>query len=282
MLSLAHNRIVSIAIFLTWLAIAMPAFGIIVHSDSGQPTDRPGDSVMGRWGSNASCVAIAPDLVITTRHQGGGRNTSVEIGGKSYAVQQVYDHATADLRIVKLAGADLTDFVDIYNVKKEIGSDFVIGGFGNGRGAELQKAGQPYGYKWDNTGNNTLRWGTNNVDGVSSMAFDLIKADFDALAAAGATAFESAIANHDSGGGWFIKVDGRWKLAGLSHGVAKSGSSTFDKLNTMTAVRLSSYTDWIHTGRQTMSLAPLPIVPEPATVLLVASGALLLARRSKK
>ncbi len=51
--------------------------------------DHPSDKVVGKWGYNSSCVAIGPDLVITTKHQKGGVGTKVSIDGRQYTVQNV-------------------------------------------------------------------------------------------------------------------------------------------------------------------------------------------------
>ena len=91
-------------------------------------------------------------------------------------------------------------------------------------------------------------------------------ADFDDLSQSLPTGYECIVAVHDSGGGWFIKEGGVWKVAGLSRAVephyeeghegdpayilleswfrdrsnpALSDADVFD------AVRISSYAQWI-------------------------------------
>ena len=68
------------------LLIAVPAPGVITHPlDPGDPggpdnapTFTPYNGIVGRWRTNASCVAIgmpgwtATNYVLTTVHQGGG------------------------------------------------------------------------------------------------------------------------------------------------------------------------------------------------------------------
>src|SRR3989304_9329776 len=99
---------------LVLLHAAIPAQAIILHPE-GEPnlaawTDRPDDDVVGRWGSNASCVAIARNCIVTTHHQGGGASTSVQIAGVTYSIAQIWNHPTADLRLVRLFGANLAAF----------------------------------------------------------------------------------------------------------------------------------------------------------------------------
>jgi hypothetical protein len=205
------------------------ALSIVLHPD-GEPnlttwTDRPDLNVIGRWGSNASCVAIASNCVITVRHSGGGAGTQVKIGGRTYTVAETWNCGTADLRLARLYGANLTSFVGPYENTDEASKETVIGGYGDGRGAILTASGVTYGYEWDNSTNTTLRLGTNKIDGTAnnstlgSFTSDIIYADFDGLNEGQATIYEGASADHDSGGGWFIKVGNTWKVAGLSRAV---------------------------------------------------------------
>jgi len=272
-----QNPIYALAItaFLFWAA--QPTFGLILHLE-GEPnlmswTDRPPEDVIGRWGSNASCVVIGPNYVITTRHQGGNLNTPVKIGGVTYTISQIWDHNTADLRIAKLSDANLPNFVGVYGNTNEVSKSIVIGGYGVGRGELLQKDGITYGYRWDNAGNTTLRIGTNKIQAtindsaLGKFTSDIIIADFDGLNEGWSTTYESAPAGYDSGGGWFIKTGGRWKVAGLPRAVgvhfeegheddpnyAIYNETWFrDRADPnirlpdyLDAVRISSYTQWI-------------------------------------
>jgi hypothetical protein len=254
-----------------------PALCVVLHPD-GEPnlltwTDRPDPNVIGRWGSNASCVAVSSNCVITVRHAGGDTGTLVRIGGKTYTIAQIWNHSTADLRLIKLNGANLANFVDIYESTDEIGKEIVIGGFGDGRAALLKTSGITYGYKWDNSANTTLRLGTNRVGNteddstLGSLTSDIIIADFDGLGEGLSTLYEGAVADHDSGGGWFIKVGGVWQVAGLARAVevhyaqGHEGDPNYIIYNQswfrnrdnpdvphpdyLDAVRLSSYAAWI-------------------------------------
>src|SRR6478752_896170 len=60
---------------------------------------RPAGDVVGQWSTNSSCVAIRPNYVLTTRHQGGGVGTSVTFGGTQYVVAEEIPVGNADLRI---------------------------------------------------------------------------------------------------------------------------------------------------------------------------------------
>jgi hypothetical protein len=261
--------------FLFWAAGS--ALGVVLHPD-GEPnlvtwTDRPASDVVGRWGNNASCVAVSSNCVITVRHAGGGTSTPVNIGGKTYTIAQIWNHSTADLRLIKLNGANLANFVDIYEDTNEVGKDTIMGGYGKGRGAILQNSGVTYGYQWDTAGNITFRLGTNKIQDtqddstLAGYTSDIIIADFDGLGEAEATTYECAVASFDSGGGWFIKVGGVWQVAGLSRAVevhyqqGHEGDPNFilweswfrdrDDPNVLApdyldAVRLSSYAQWLY------------------------------------
>jgi len=252
------------------------AFGIVWHPD-GEPnlvtwTNRPCEDAIGRWGNRGSCVAVSSNSVITTRHQGGGIDTQVEIGGETYTITNIWDCGTADLRVVKLYGANLIDFVGIYEDTNEIGKDIVIGGYGDGRGGLLQTWDITYGYLWDNFSNTTLRLGTNKINDtqndstLGSFTSDIIIADFDGLNEGASTGYECTAADHDSGGGWFIKTNDTWKVAGLSRAVGvhfeeghygdpnyilyEAWFRSRDNPNTpqpdyLDAVRVSSYATWI-------------------------------------
>src|SRR4051794_11967160 len=84
------------------------ARGVVLHTgDTGVPAgSRPADAVAGRWFNNASCVAIAPDYLITTRHQLGGVGTSVEFAGVPYLVAEQTPLGTADLRVCRITKPD--------------------------------------------------------------------------------------------------------------------------------------------------------------------------------
>ena len=266
------------------LIINSPAVAMVLHPDGEPPTswsDKPSDNILGRWGSSGSCVAIAPNYVITTRHQGGGVGTTVVIGGNSYTVSQVWNHTAADIRVAKLAGANLTEYAGLYSATDEIGKEIVLGGYGKGRGDDLTNgSGTVYGYSWAGDNNQTLRWGTNTIDSSvvkSNLGFtsDTLRADFDKLTLG--TDYEAAPAEWDSGGGWFVKVGDQWQVVALNAYVEHEGETWF--LNTQGVVdpdmfwgiRVNAYSSWINS-----------IIPEPATLLLLSiGGAFGLIRRRK-
>ena len=234
------------------------ALGIVVHPNEGEPnliewTDRPDPNVVGRWGSSGSCVAVSSNCVITTRHQGGGIGTYVEIGGNLYIVTEAWNHSTADIRIAKLYAANLNGYVLLNTSGDGFGVPVVIGGYGKGRGSPLINGGDVYGYTWSGSNNQTRRWGQNKIDTTGTgespgYSSEVIIADFDEYGVPGkpgAQPYEAILATWDSGGGWFIYDVNEWKVAGLSRAVEHLGESWFDPPDTMDAVRVSFYAAWI-------------------------------------
>ena len=264
-----------------------PALGIVVHPNEGEPnliewTDRPDPNVVGRWSSNASFVVVAPNWIITTRHQSTSP-TIVTIEGITYDCHYNSEWVggsggNADIQLIRLTTTDggnpnLAHYASPYEGSDEKGQDVVIGGYGDGRGGLLKTRGTTYGYEWDNSSNTTLRLGTNKVDDtknnntLGSLTSDIIIADFDGLNEGESTVYECIPAVHDSGGGWFIHDGNEWKVAGLSRAVdTHYEQGHFDdpnyilyeawfrnKTNPNTlqpdyldAVRINSYAAWIH------------------------------------
>jgi hypothetical protein len=285
---MAAKRFVYVLILLAvlfWLAGSASA--VVLHP-AGEPnlvtwTDRPADDVVGRWGSNATCVAVSSNCIMTVRHAGGGTSTLVRIAGSTYSIAQIWNHSTADLRIVKLYGANLANFVDVYPYTSEVGKSIIVGGYGDGRAGLLQNYGVTYGYQWDNSSNTTRRFGTNRINStqnnstIGAYTSNIVIADFDGLGEGQSTTYEGAVADHDSGGGWFIKVGSAWRVAGLARAVEvhyqqghdddpnyllydQSWFRDRDDPNVLApdyldAVRLSSYAQWIN---QILQQAALP------------------------
>ena len=255
-------------VLLAWFGFAGSASGIVLHTGSGEPGDRPNDEVVVRWSSNASAVAIGPSWLLTTRHQNTSPAT-VSIGGVTYYC--VYHEnwnggqtGNADIRLVKLLDdvgedAQLSHYVDIYTTHNETGKNIVIAGYGKGRGTELRTSGTLYGYEWENSGNVILRWGSNKVIGFvtggGQYTSYVITADFDGPGEGDSTPYEGTVAEYDSGGGWFIKTSSIWKVAGLIWGCEHAGEDeswfrdkdepSRPEPDGLYAVRVSSYADWI-------------------------------------
>lgn len=279
--SLAYGLLAAVSL----LCRTEQVYGIILHPD-GEPnleswTDRPDCNVVGRWSSNATCVVVAPNWLVTTRHQNTFPST-VTIGGTSYTCHYRDEwkggpSGDADIQLVRLTTADganpeLEHYASPYTGTGEVGEEIVIGGYGDGRGDVLWNYGTVYGYDWDHSANTTLRLGTNRIEGtedgsaLGSHTSDIVIADFDGLNEGQSTSYEGTLGGHDSGGGWLINDGGQWKLAGLSRAVGihyeegHYGDPDYilyeawfrSRSNPLTlapdyldAVRVSSYAEWI-------------------------------------
>ncbi len=259
-------------------ALSAPAFALILHPN-GEPdgtwTDRPNDLVVGRWSWNSCFVVIAPNWILTTRHQ-NTNPSAVTIDGVSYNCNYNSQWiggplGNSDIQVVRLTTAtnenpNLTNFAEIYTNTDEIDRDIVIGGHGNGRGDALTTGGTVYGYTWDYASGNSspLRWGTNTIDDTdtttTSYISDIVIAHFDKLTA-DPDDYQCINAIYGSGGGWFIFDDSQWKAAGIVRAIEAHGDNWPSNAESwfrdpefpvstahpdyFDAVRVSSYASWI-------------------------------------
>ena len=223
-----------LAIFIVFF-LCSKSNAIVLHNNN-TPLNHPPNEIMGRWSTNASCVAISPNFIITTVHQGGGIGTLVVINGVTYKAYEIYGTNNDDIRVVRiktLSGQDanLEHYCTITNesIESHIGQTVVLGGFGLSRGNDLTNYGIVYGYTWTSEANTTLRWGTNILDNIYNH---IIVSDFDDPVIPEATENECSLASKDSGGGWFIKNGDDWILIALSSSTERIGETWFrDKTN---------------------------------------------------
>jgi hypothetical protein len=267
-------------------ACAGPAAGVVVHpgDDAGPGAAlKPNEAVLGRF-NGSSAVAVGPEHFVATAHQGAA--STVNFGGVDYAVSGVTPHATADLVVGRITGGTLPQYAPVYTATDEVTQVVTVGGFGRTRGSTLtDPTFGDYAYAWGTTG---LQWGRNRIDGTApasaadpndSNPSDLLLADFDARGALTSVDFEAAMAQFDSGGGWFVLDDGTWYVAGLNRAVERGDQSRFEDPTTglpdpdeLAAVRLSSYAGFISAN-----------VPEPSSVgALVAAVAFTALRRGRR
>jgi hypothetical protein len=239
--------LLSILLFIT------NSYAVVLHPEGEPPAswiDRPPCDVIGRWGSNASCVVIDPNWVLTAIHPGGGLTTLVHIDEVPYEIEKIIEHPYRDLRLVKLKDANLRNYVKLYPHMNEFGLPIVAGGYGRGRGSLLMDGEVVYGYRWAGGGNYVLRYGTNIVDWTYDGGLGY---EFDWWGEDDMTTYECALAGYDSGGGTFINFCGEWRLAGISISVQTHGKSLFRLPwypyplhgDAMGTVRISSVYQWI-------------------------------------
>ncbi len=272
--SASRNPKITLLVIISLLILASNAPAVITHPANGALSIGL-DNVMGKWGSNTSCVAVSPCHVITAKHC--GTPGSVTVAGSTYKIESTWDHPSADLRIAKLSNAALAEFVGI-NTQKVIGQTAFIGGAGLTTGKKTGSS-----YQWGQKAD-TFNWCTNRIDSTrknslcGSMKSDILLADFDAPNAPDATEHEGAVAMYDSGGGWFV-YDGRWTLAGITRSTSTYGKSSFAGAKTQfSAVDLSEYANWVDAVTSFDGLT-VKQVPEPASVILLSLGGLIIRKR---
>ena len=252
--------------------VTMPAFAVIVFdgSEGAAPLDHPSSSVIGK-GPGACSVAIAPNYIICTRHQGGSVGDPVTFGGQTYQIEEEFPHASADLRVLRIAQpdgstAELKNYVTINDHIFELSKTAIIGGTGVVRGAPLEAEGIVYGYDWTNNVSDKVTWGQNRIAGtrrVSDKAFtsSVAIAFFDDSSDKTHVYWEAVPAGVDSGSGWFLKKYDTWYLIGISRAVEHGDvSETWFrdkdnphklKPNYVDAVRIKPYAEWIKKILQT-------------------------------
>ena len=291
------------------LSMASHGYAVVRHDDAfetsnGNPAGP--SNWFAKFGSNASGIAIGPNHILTTRHQGGGVGTSINFPSGSnagtYTVtsQTLIGDANTDLRVLTINNGSSLAYASLYT-GTTVGQTALLGGFGPQRTTPnyVNGSNQLVGYGLTNTpGNgNSLLFGQNRIDSTATgsspwTSTPLLVADFDgpesfptgiAPAATNKVDYEAVLAEGDSGGGWFIDVAGTPRLVGLSHGAALNrvndgvvgpysgaGTPAFFFGNTIAAVDLTSFTGQINAA-----------IPEPTSLAVLGLGFITALRRRR-
>jgi hypothetical protein len=263
------------------------ARGVVIHPEADPDAAvLPPAEMVGAWGTTGSCVAIAPNYVLTAKHvSNGGEGTAIDIAGGTYVARHVVEHPTADLSVVRIAStngapANLGSYARPYNGGGELSfpslmsdparsGNVAIGGVGKIRGEGLYSQGVLYGYAWADNPDRDVHFGVNTVDKlVDGSEMMLLQADFDGPNDSEDTAgtIEGTPAVVDSGGGWFARQNDEWVLAGISRSITTHGEGeswfrrpeqpTTPDGDTSLAVRVSSYIDWINSHSDEWPVLP--------------------------
>lgn len=283
------------------LVLSCSASAVVVQPDTGSITPAPPADAFGKWGNNATAVAVGSNFILTTRHQDGSDQLrSVTFGGVTYAPnanwnQYIFDTGDTDydVRLIEIRDANddpitLPGYVELAdNPTLNTGQLILIGGFGVTIGDPIFDNGDLTGYEWAGSTNNSnpLNFGQNKLDGSGTISFGgstsnprfqdvpAFAADFDELGTGGgsngAADFEATLGLGDSGGGWFILQDGQWRLIGLSNVIDPSGSAPFGQ--DLIAARVDVLADQINA-----------VIPEPASLALLSAGVFGLAIRRRR
>src|SRR5208283_194918 len=203
--------------------VAAPACALVVVSDRESetltaPGDDPGWANVGTIGGLTGTY-LGNGWMLTAGHVGAG---PVVLGGRRFSavpdstVQlRNQDGSLADLIVFRIQGAPHLPRLRVAAATPKVGTPVVLIGNGRDRGAPLLWSGHE-GFDWGTP--SAMRWGTNTVfkNAVRGNSTDAFVTQF---RKDGATPYEAQAAVGDSGGAVFVKVRGKWRLAGVLYGV---------------------------------------------------------------
>ncbi|BAM03002.1 hypothetical protein [Phycisphaera mikurensis] len=283
------------------LGQASPAAALVVAGAS--PTDpalADALAAMGRWEDDAAAVAVAPDWVLTTRHQGSA--STVTFGGVAYTPlantpggPENVRNLGQDLRLVRLvdasgAPAALASTLSVATGPVTAGTLVTLGGFGPTRGGFNQD-----GFDWAGplgnangplAGTNTLvQVGTLGPSSGPYAGMAALAAVFDEPGDAGVLPSEATVAPGDSGGFWLVgdALNG-YEIAGLSHAVELRSERDNDPDPAVVERPASQafYSQVLLAADATPFASEINAIPEPASAAWLAGGFGLLARRRRR
>jgi len=193
-------------VFFTILFVSCIAYPLVLHPN-GEPDsqwqDRPPDAVAAKIGSCSGTV-IDSQYVITVSHCTIDLNTPIQVAGQIYYPETIYTHPSQDIRLIKVFGANFSEYVPIIEEAMAFEEDplMVVAGWGRTRGSQVYATSDPnilVGYKWSGDAGQ-LKWGTTKIDGYSLAG---IYTRFKELGNTQSTPYECAMALYDSGCGMY-------------------------------------------------------------------------------
>jgi len=202
--------------------LATAAAALVVVSDRGSqkaPRDDPGVANVGSvwalsgvylgngWMLTASHVSAGPTLLAGRRYE--------PVPDSAVPLQNP-DGSPADLVLFRIQGTPRLPKLRIAPATPDPGASVVLVACGRTRGAPTTWSGHE-GFAWSATA--APRWGASEVfkSGVRANGTDAFATQF---RKDGGAPNEAQAALGDSGGAAFVKVDGKWLLAGVLYGIA--------------------------------------------------------------
>ncbi len=289
----------SVCVF--FAGFATPASAAVIQTPAGPGSLlTPSAAAFGKWGTNATAMAIGPNHVLTTRHQDGSSANptlrNIVLNGVTYKSVSQTVLGNADLRVVQISKLDNSpanlatgSYMPVWKGPVPINQRVVIGGYGQTAGAFISPAGSnPGGYNWAGTASNSnpLSFGDNIVEqsitasDPSGFTSPTLVAFFDQANTSTSTRYEASVAPGDSGGAWSLFQDDRWWVLGLSNSVEFAGPGQPDAHfgQFLTAINANALVTQIESAVGTPFPTPTPL-PEPALTALALAVVPLLKRR---
>ncbi len=222
----------------TLVAMAVsPAFSVVAPPNT--PADFTGNWTGDDWSMNTvgvfqwmagSAVAISPHQFLTASHLNSGIGQGYSVNGVSVTVLNVqHPPGVPGIALVTVdAALPVAQWEQMYNGAYTSAHQYtgayasvpaaIMIGFG------ISGATYPSYYTWDYATGQKERWGTSRIQsplplGDGTMGFSMPYNG----ASDSATQYEAGLANHDSGGGTFVKVGDCWQLAGINLSVSPGG-----------------------------------------------------------
>jgi hypothetical protein len=230
---------------------APPASAVVIASEPGSanttpPADDPGFGRIGVPGV-ASVVYLGNGWVLTANHVG---DTDVTLGGVVYphvpgsrVTFTNPDASVPDLSAYRIDPHPDLPILPIASATPSLGTPLVMIGHGLDRLGSVSWNGHP---GFISAGTQSVRWGTNVVDGAGMLANSAAIATVFDL---GATPHEAQGAYGDSGGGVFAKnASDVWELVGIIFAIDEYEDQPYYYVldgNVTYAVDLASYHDQI-------------------------------------
>lgn len=172
----------------------------------------------GQWHGKLG-TPIGERHFIAAAHIGGSVGSPFVLNGVTHTTVARFDDPETDLVIWEV-DIPFASYAPLYSGNDEVGKSLVVFGRGTGRGDEVRLPEGDvevlHGWRWG--GNGRLRWGRNDVEGITaggSVRGDLLRVTFDAQGVED----EAHLGANDSSGAVFIKENGIWKLAGINYAV---------------------------------------------------------------
>jgi hypothetical protein len=217
----------------------------------------------GNWRGFAG-TPVAPQWFLTARHLGGSVGEEFHFAGRAWRTIARFDDEESDLALWQVCG-EFPAYAPLYGDTNEVGQPCVLFGRGRARGApvvvtnELGET-QLRGWLWGG-GAGTLRWGVNHIAALANYGGHPENALAGTFDAAGEPD-EAMLTGGDSGGGVFIRRDGRWELAGIA--LAVDGPFRFSADGEDIYAALFDKTGLFERGDSGWALVEATEAPQPA------------------